>query len=464
MALVMSSPARADDRGPVGFTLDIPPDGIYGGTEVAYCGWPTCVSLQGSCTATLVHPQVIVYAAHCGTGYSSIRMGETVSGGDGRTVPIQSCTTRPGGGAGGGIDHAFCILAQSVDDVTIVPILMGCETDVLQPGKNTTIVGFGDADNGPYGIKREVVAPINQITGDNEAFIGGGGLDSCQGDSGGPVYVQLTTEEGYDDTWRVFGITSYGGACGTGGYYSMMHIGMEWLESESGIDLTPCHDADGTWNPTQDCFQFPKDPAAGGGTWAEGCASGPLGGYSSTCGPPFNSEPDDAPPIVTITSPEDGSRFDSDPGTGLAEISVVIDADDGDGWGVQEVQLVIDGVEVAGGTDSTEPYEFAVKLEPGVYEIGATATDLAENVGEADPITVGVDEDPPIPTETGTDGTTGTGGGSSSGSSGGSSGSATDGGGGGKDGCGCATGPASPVWTLWGVAGLLALRRRRDRV
>jgi MYXO-CTERM domain-containing protein len=379
------------------------------------------------------------------------------------------------------MDHAFCILSQSVDDVTIVPILMGCETDVLASGKDTTIVGFGNADNGPYGIKREVVAQINQITGDNEAFIGGGGKDSCQGDSGGPVYVQLTTGEGFDDTWRVFGITSYGGACGTGGYYSMMHIGMEWFESESGIDLTPCHNADGTWNPTQDCFQFPKDPATGGGSWQSGCESGPLGGYSSTCGPPFNSEPDDAPPIVTVVSPEDGTTFDSDPGSGLAEFTVTIDADDGDGWGVSVVQLVIDGTEVDGGTDSSEPYEFLVRLESGVYEIGATATDYADNVGEADPITIGVDQDvpDPDPTEDGGDGSGDDGGdggdGGDDGSDGGddgddggdgggsSSGSSSGGGGEGeKEGCGCSTEPTSPAWALCGLAGLLALRRRRS--
>jgi uncharacterized protein (TIGR03382 family) len=353
---------------------------------------------------------------------------------------------------------------------------------VLQPGKDTTIVGFGNADNGPYGIKREVTTQINQITNDNEAFIGGGGKDSCQGDSGGPVYVQLTTAEGFDDTWRVFGITSYGGACGTGGYYSMMHIGMEWLESESGIDLTPCHDADGTWNPTQGCFQFPKDPAAGGGTWAEGCDSGPLGGYSSTCGPPFNSEPDDAPPIVTITSPEDGTSFDSDPGTGLAEFLIAVDADDGDGWGVQEVQLVVDGTPIDGGTDSTEPYEFTAKFEPGVYEVGATATDYAGNVGEADPITVGVDEDvEPDPTGDGGDGSGDDGGDDGGGDDGGgddggddgsddggddgggSSGESFPDGGGedSKDGCGCSTKPSSPMWALGGFFGLLALRRRR---
>jgi MYXO-CTERM domain-containing protein len=242
----------------------------------------------------------------------------------------------------------------------------------------------------------------------------------------------------------------------------MMHIAMEWFESESGIDITPCHDADGTWNPGQDCFQFPKDPAAGGGSWQSGCEPGPLGGYSSACGPPFNSEPDDTPPTVTITSPEDGTRFDSDPGTGLAEVIITVDADDGDGWGMQQVQLVIDGVEVPGGTDTTEPYEFSANFEPGVYEIGAIATDLAENVGEAEPVNVGVDEDPPQPDPTGDSGDSGSDGSGGSSSGGGSSGSSGGGGDEEKDGCGCSTEPVSPMWALWGVAGLLALRRRRD--
>src|SRR5690606_11914233 len=164
-------------------------------------------------------------------------------------------------------------------DIPIVPILMGCETDVLKPGQPVTIVGYGNADNGPYGIKREVITTINNITNQNEASIGGGGKDSCQGDSGGPVYVQLE-----DGSWRVFGITSYGGACGGGGMYSMMHPGIEWFEKESGIDLTPCHQADGSWMPTPACKGFPLEPGAGNSDWGTGCGGGPVGGQCVPCG------------------------------------------------------------------------------------------------------------------------------------------------------------------------------------
>ncbi|MCA9648728.1 MAG: trypsin-like serine protease [Myxococcales bacterium] len=261
-----------------------PTSPIYGGTDVATCGWPTTVSLGGSCSGTLVHERVVVYAAHCGSDYDSVRLGESVySGNGGRSVPTERCAIYPGGGPGEGDDFAYCVLAEAVDDVPLVPILMGCEVDeYLRAGQEVTVVGFGNADTGPYGVKREVVTQINSITAKGEAHVGGGGKDSCQGDSGGPVFVQTD-----DGSWRVFGITSYGGACGGGGYYSMMHNGMAWFESQTGYDLTPCHDADGTWNPGPDCSSFPLSPGDGTGTWASGCSGGAATGYGAACGAPY---------------------------------------------------------------------------------------------------------------------------------------------------------------------------------
>jgi hypothetical protein len=272
---------------------ELPPTSeIYGGAPVDACGWPSAVSLGGSCSGTLVHPELVIYAAHCGSSYGSVRLGESAYGGAGRSVPTSYCKTYGGGGPGNGNDFAFCKLAQPVYDVPIVPVLMGCETHVLQSGVDVTLVGFGNANNGPYGIKREVTTDLNGISNSGEAHIGGGGKDTCQGDSGGPAFVQLD-----DGTWRVFGITSYGGACGGGGYYSMMHRGMSWFEQQSGLDLTPCHDADGSWNPGADCAGFPRDPASGYGGWANGCSGGPESGASTTCGLNDNDNGQQPPPM-----------------------------------------------------------------------------------------------------------------------------------------------------------------------
>ena len=283
---------------------DPPVSEIHGGSQVAACGWPSTVNLEGSCTGTLVHPEVVVYAAHCGASYNWVRLGESAYSGPGRWVETEFCKVYPGGGPGGGDDFAVCRLAEAVDDVPIVPILMGCETDVLSVGQPVTVVGFGEADNGPYGIKREVTTTIASFTNSGEVRIGGAGKDSCQGDSGGPVFVQLD-----DGTWRVFGVTSWGYGCGNGGYYSMMHNGIGWFEDETGLDLTPCHDADGTWNPGEDCGGFPVDPFVGHGTWGGGCGGGDVGGWSTTCGDGFEPEPEPEPEPDPEPDPEPGERF-----------------------------------------------------------------------------------------------------------------------------------------------------------
>lgn len=261
-----------------------PTSHIYGGSTVAQCEWPTAVNLGGSCTGTLVHPEVVIYAAHCGSNYSYVRLGESAYGGAGRWVETDGCKTLPGGGPGGGDDFAYCKLAEAVDDVPITPILMGCETDLLGAGAEVTVVGFGEADNGPYGVKRAVTTRINGIDSNGEVNVGGNGKDSCQGDSGGPIYIRAE-----DGSWRVFGVTSWGYGCGGGGYYSMMHNGVGWVEEQTGIDVTPCHDADGTWNPSSECGDFPVSDSAGGGTWANGCsAAETTDEFSAACGVPFD--------------------------------------------------------------------------------------------------------------------------------------------------------------------------------
>ncbi len=435
------------------------------------CGWPTSVSLEGSCTGTLVHPEVVVYAQHCGAGFSTIHLGDTING-TGRSVPTEFCRVYPGGGPGTGRDVAVCKLAEPVLDVEIVPPLMGCEASILTQGREVVIVGYGENDDGGYGIKYEATAAFGFIDGNDEAFLGGGGVDSCQGDSGGPVFVRLPSSSGGDDAWRVFGITSYGSGCGGGGYYSMMHISMEWIESETGIDVTPCHDADGTWAPGPGCREFPLEPASAGGSWADGCDPGELGGAAAVCGPPFDASTDPDPPIVAIADPQDLRRFDSV--GGQATVDVTVDADDGSGYGIASVELLIDGASFPNGLRSVPPWGWSAAFPKGTYVLGARATDLVGNVGEAQPIVIGVDEDPvPLPTAdtsggneagSGTDTLDTDAAGTDAGDEGAQGpGQDSDARGGGADGCGCSSdrawGTLTSPW-LFVVAGGL-LRRRR---
>ncbi|MEM7160039.1 MAG: trypsin-like serine protease [Myxococcota bacterium] len=256
---------------------------IIGGAAVPECGWPSAVGVVSEtdlCSGTLLHPQLVVYAAHCGDGIAQVRFGESLQGpGLQRAVPVEHCEVYPGGGPGSGDDFAFCRLGSPVDDVPIVPPLMGCELDVLVPGVEVTLVGFGHDEWGDSGRKRQVVAPVVGFTEAGEVKIGGDGVDTCQGDSGGPAFVPLA-----DGSWRVFGVTSWGGVCGSGGYDALLPAAMPWLEARSGLDLTPCHDAHGVWAPGPDCIGFPLQPGEGQGTWLEGCGGGAVTGTVESCG------------------------------------------------------------------------------------------------------------------------------------------------------------------------------------
>ena len=106
--------------------------------------------------------------------------------------------------------------------------------------------------------------------------------------------------------------------CGGTGTHSLIPGAAAWVESNSGIDITPCHDIEGNWAPGPLCKGFnAQDPGYGGDTWANWCSDVATIGWASTCGPSL-PELDNEPPTVTITNPANGTVFDEAPAASTA--------------------------------------------------------------------------------------------------------------------------------------------------
>lgn len=420
---------------------------IFGGTEVETCAWPTTVAVQsggGLCSGTLVAPNLVTYAAHCGGGAKTVRFSENTLAG--QKLMATNCVTNPNWNNNPGQDWAYCVLPQPVD-LPVTPIVYGCEDTILQPGTEIALVGFGNnVDGAGAGTKRWKFSNIGAISWQSNTVQMQG---YCQGDSGGPAFVQYPS-----GSWHALSIVSVG-VCGGNGTHALLPGALPWIEQDSGVDITPCFDDEGEWAPTPECAGFYTGGSTGTGTWTNWCEGTPSGDSHATCGDAFDAVPDDTAPTVAITTPETGSTYDMDP----SPIDIEVAADDGDGWGVHFVWLEIEGAEQPKIDD--DPWEFLqVPFPKGGYTLYAYAEDWAGNVAKSAPVTIGVQQDAPDPPPPDDDDETG--GTGEEGSGTGPGGSGDGGEGGDPSGCGC-TGTRAPGSGAASVLllGLFAFRRRR---
>ncbi|MES2746509.1 MAG: trypsin-like serine protease [Bdellovibrionota bacterium] len=222
---------------------------IYGGKATAQGEFYGAVALTNRymgafCSGTAITPTVVITAAHC------VDILETPSDnfvyvGSGKEqgqflgqFQVKSAKANPNynpWASSGQNDIAYVVLAEPIPlpATAFVPVLTKKSevAEVIRTGKTARVIGFGDRSDRGYGVKYQVDAPITRV-GSNEIGIGGNGKDSCQGDSGGPAYGQLANGQ-----WRVFGVVSRGGSCGSGGIYGLMHANICWVQKDSGINL-----------------------------------------------------------------------------------------------------------------------------------------------------------------------------------------------------------------------------------
>lgn len=388
--------AAADPDGTQG------PQRVANAEAVAECGFAP-VAFMGNCTAVLAHPEIILYAQHCGRARS---ISLTHKSGAGRKLEFEFCKLFPGSWSMPK-DFAFCKLKKPVTDIPPIPIAFGCELDNIKAGSPIIHCGFGNSGaSGGFGTKRWGENTIGRISMGSEyrsINTSPNKVVSCQGDSGGPLLVKMK-----DDTWRTIGVAStISGSCGSptaSNVYAWAPAAVAWLEKESGVDVTPCFDPDGSWNPTKECGSFYKGDHKGHGTWADGCKGTPVSGYSSLCGPAFDGseggseggseddaedddsgEKDKGAPEVEILAPKDGQAFA--PGK---TIKVKVEATDDDK--IASVEILLDGKSVD--TQKEEPYHFELEdLEAGSYTLVAIATDKKKNTAKSDKISFTVEDD-----------------------------------------------------------------------
>jgi trypsin len=248
---------------------------IVGGTAASSGEYKFFASWDIGCGGSLIAPNIILTAAHCGDqDNGSVRIGSNLYSSGGITRRVTQQCKHPKYDSSLDIFDFMLLTLDSPVDTTKFPVIE-LNSDKSQPQVNEmlTVIGFGATKEGGSQsstlLKVEVPANSNteclkQYPGIVEAVnlcagYTSGGKDSCQGDSGGPIF------ELRNGVPVQVGVVSFGDGCARpnrSGVYSRLSGGYDWIQKtmtklNSG-DLSGCG---GSGNPAPVSAPIDSRPA-----------------------------------------------------------------------------------------------------------------------------------------------------------------------------------------------------------